>query len=135
MDKNKKRRSGRGGPIKVKKVQVGDPAVGFVLEISDDAPYPLPNLTVEVWAECPGLETAHSIVLMRNPSFDRLMTFVVPIGAPEGECEGRDYRITIVAHYEIGGVPMELGSVTEYMLSEAGNFKLALGASDPAEYV
>lgn len=122
----------RRGPLKIKRVQVGDPAVGFILEIPDDAPYPLPNLTVQVIAECPGLETAHSVLVVRNPTYDRLMTFVVPIGAPEGECAGRDYRITIVAHYEIQGVPIELGVVSEYQVSEAGNFKLALGKPDPA---
>lgn len=133
MAGNEKKRRGGGGRqrVKVKKVQVGDPAVGFVLEIPDEAPYPLPNLTVQVWAECPGLETAHSVVVVRNPTYDRLMTVVVPIGAPEGECAGRDYRVTIMAHYEIQGVPIELGTVTEYQISESGNFKLALGKPDP----
>jgi hypothetical protein len=130
-----KKKGGTRGPVKVKKVHVGDPGVGFVLEIPDYAPMPLPNLQVQIMATADDVNVARSIVVLLSPTNERRLVFVIPFGDVAYQSKvGRQYRVEIVATYNHPDTleTIEIVSVNEYVVAKAGAFELSL-SDEPDE--
>lgn len=130
-----KKKGGTRGPVKVKKVHVGDPGVGFVLDIPEDAPMPLPNLQVQVAATVDGVNISRSLVVLLSPTNERRMVFVVPFGDVAYESKvGRQYQVEIVAAYQNPETldVKEIARSNEYVVAQAGAFELSL-SDEPDE--
>jgi hypothetical protein len=110
------------GPVKVKKVQVGDPGVGFVLDLNDPSiPNPLPNLTVTLQVSS-GTDT---------PTNEREIILVMPFGDVQYSSQvGSLLTVTISASYvNAQQQVVPLGDSTEPLTAQAGAFSFGVQRS------
>lgn len=118
-------------PVKVKKVEVADPGVGFVLDLSDPSiPNPLPNLTVNV-AVTSSSSTYSSQVILSTPTNQREIILVVPFGDTQYSSQvGSQLTVTIsVSYVNSSQQTVSLGSTSEQLSAQAGEFDFGVSRS------
>jgi hypothetical protein len=119
------------GPVKVKKIEVADPGVGFVLDLSDPSiPNPLPNLTVNV-AVTSSSSTYSSQVILSTPTDQREIILVVPFGDTQYPSQvGSQLTVTISASYvDSSQQTISLGGSSEPLSAQAGGFDFGVSRS------
>lgn len=112
------------GPLKIKRVQVGDPGIGFILDVSDSSiPNPLPNLTVNLQVFA-GTNSYNSQLLVNTPTDEREIIMVIPFGDTQYSSQiGSQLTVTISASYvNASQQTVSLGNHSEALTAQAGAF-------------